>query len=85
MLLISAVIGIQVDHPDLQEVIWKNPGEVAGAQGSDDDSNGYYDDTNGWDFYNWDAVVDDDYSDDHGTHVSTASHKGRGKHTTHCL
>ncbi|MGI8906119.1 MAG: S8 family serine peptidase [Candidatus Sumerlaeaceae bacterium] len=42
--------GCQIDHPDLASRIWMNPGEIAG-NGLDDDSNGYVDDVNGWDFY----------------------------------
>lgn len=41
--------GFKIDHPDLEENIWNNPGEVAG-NGIDDDNNGYIDDLNGWDF-----------------------------------
>ena len=41
--------GIEVDHPDLKDVIWTNPREVAG-NGRDDDGNGYVDDIHGWDF-----------------------------------
>lgn len=41
--------GFKIDHPDLQDNIWENPGEVAG-NGLDDDNNGYIDDLHGWDF-----------------------------------
>ncbi|MBX2842059.1 MAG: S8 family peptidase [Flammeovirgaceae bacterium] len=49
--VVVAVIdsGIDIDHEDLEGVIWKNEGEVAG-NGKDDDGNGYVDDVNGWNF-----------------------------------
>ena len=48
---IVAVIdsGIDIDHEDLDGVIWTNKGEVAG-NGKDDDNNGYVDDVHGWNF-----------------------------------
>ena len=51
--IIVAVIdtGIDIDHPDLAENIWKNEDEIAG-DGIDNDENGYIDDVNGWDFIN---------------------------------
>ena len=41
--------GIDVEHEDLQGVIWFNEDEIAG-NGKDDDNNGYVDDVNGWNF-----------------------------------
>ncbi|MES2487618.1 MAG: peptidase S8, partial [Bacteroidota bacterium] len=41
--------GIDIQHPDLQGVIWTNPKEIAG-NGKDDDGNGYIDDVHGWNF-----------------------------------
>lgn len=41
--------GVEIDHPDLDGVLWTNPREVAG-NGRDDDNNGYADDVHGWDF-----------------------------------
>jgi subtilisin family serine protease len=48
---IVAVIdsGVDFDHEDLKDVMWKNPGEIAG-NGIDDDKNGYVDDVYGWNF-----------------------------------
>jgi len=48
---IIAVIdsGIQIDHPDLKENIWKNKKEIPG-DGIDNDNNGFTDDYQGWDF-----------------------------------
>lgn len=41
--------GVDIDHEDLKNVIWTNPGEIAG-NGIDDDKNGYIDDIHGWNF-----------------------------------
>lgn len=74
--------GIDIDHEDLHDNIWTNPGEIAG-NGIDDDGNGFVDDIHGWDFAHNDATVFDyteptyppsvNYTgdvDDHGTHVA---------------
>lgn len=49
--VIVAVIdsGIDIDHEDLNDVIWTNKGEIPG-NGKDDDKNGYVDDVHGWNF-----------------------------------
>ncbi len=72
--------GFDLDHVDLRDAVWENPGEVAG-DGIDNDRNGYVDDINGWDF----AAGDNDPRPNigiHGTHVAgiaTASiHNGVG-------
>lgn len=59
--------GIQLNHPDLVQNIWVNPGEVAG-NGIDDDGNGYVDDVNGWNFINETNNPSDDQG--HGTHCA---------------
>ena len=41
--------GVQINHPDLRDNIWKNEAEVSG-DGLDNDKNGFIDDLNGWDF-----------------------------------
>src|SRR4051812_16174630 len=41
--------GVDYDHEDLKNVMWTNPGEIAG-NGIDDDKNGYIDDIHGWNF-----------------------------------
>ena len=66
--------GVDVNHPDLRNNIWQNPGETPGNN-IDDDKNGYVDDINGWDFANDDASVYDPdpitgQGDEHGTHVA---------------
>jgi len=50
--------GIDINHPDLQQNIWVNPGEIPN-NGIDDDHNGFIDDVNGWDFYHGDKTVFD--------------------------
>lgn len=63
--VVVAVIddGIDVDHEDLERVIWTNPGEIPG-NGLDDDGNGYADDINGWNFMG--ASNGDTYYEDQG-------------------
>lgn len=41
--------GVDYLHPDLKDIMWTNPGEIAG-NGIDDDKNGYIDDIHGWNF-----------------------------------
>ena len=41
--------GIDLDHEDLDGVIWTNPKEIPG-NGKDDDNNGYVDDVHGYNF-----------------------------------
>ncbi len=43
--------GIDLDHPDLVNNLWKNSREIPGNN-LDDDRNGYIDDVDGWDFVN---------------------------------
>lgn len=43
--------GVQINHPDLKDNIWKNNKEIA-DNGIDDDRNGFIDDIYGWDFVN---------------------------------
>jgi subtilisin family serine protease/Tol biopolymer transport system component len=74
--------GVDINHEDLHDNIWTNPGEIAG-NGVDDDGNGLVDDIHGWDFAHNDATVFDyteptyppslNYAgdvEDHGTHVA---------------
>ncbi len=66
--VIVAVIdtGVDYTHPDLDDNIWTNPGEI--YDGIDNDGNGFVDDVLGWDFVNWDNNPMDDTG--HGTHVA---------------
>lgn len=61
--------GIQLDHPDLQDVLWTNPGEIAG-NGIDDDANGYVDDVNGYNFASSLPSPAHENGSYHGTHVA---------------
>ena len=49
--VIVAIIdsGIDIDHEDLDDVIWTNKDEIPN-NGKDDDKNGYVDDIHGWNF-----------------------------------
>ena len=73
--------GVDTSHPDLKGNIWVNADEVPDNR-VDDDSNGYVDDLNGYDFANDDATVYDadpvsGKGDEHGTHVAgTVAAKG---------
>ncbi len=55
--IIIAIIdsGIDFTHPDLENSMWENPGEIPN-NGWDDDNNGYIDDYIGWDFLNNDNI-----------------------------
>lgn len=65
--------GIDYGHPDLVGNMWVNEAEVYGAEGVDDDGNGYVDDIYGYNFTTSDdgatmngAIV----PQEHGTHVA---------------
>lgn len=76
--IIVAVIdtGIDTDHPDLKDNLWKNPGEIGldssgkdkSSNGIDDDNNGYIDDVHGWNFVTNNENVTDHHG--HGTHIA---------------
>jgi serine protease AprX len=59
--------GVYKEHHDLQNQIWNNADEIPGNN-VDDDSNGYIDDTWGWNFYNGNNNPEDYYG--HGTHTA---------------
>jgi len=56
--------GVDLDHPDLKDNIWRNVNEVAG-DGIDNDRNGYIDDVHGWDFVNKDNDPNPDVEGDY--------------------
>ena len=68
--------GSDLQHPDLLNKIWQNPGETGTDQFGvdrrinklDDDGNGYVDDYQGWNFVRMNSVPQDDHG--HGTLVS---------------
>lgn len=59
--------GVDYTHPDLDDNIFVNTGEIPG-DGIDNDGNGYVDDVRGFDFAYFDADPSD--VDGHGTHVA---------------
>lgn len=66
--------GLDINHPDLRDNIWRNTAEIPGNS-VDDDGNGFVDDVNGYDFFHNDATVYDGNvsnleTDAHGTHVA---------------
>lgn len=60
--------GVDITHPDLADNIWTNEAEANGAEGEDDDANGFKDDLHGWDFVNQTARLGD--WNGHGTHCA---------------
>lgn len=66
--------GLDISHPEIQDSIWVNTGEIAG-DGIDNDQNGYVDDVNGWNFgrgqlNNQIVPGTDSPFQGHGTHVA---------------
>ena len=70
--VVIAVIGtgVDLDHPELRNKIWTNPGEIPDNE-IDDDGNGYVDDVHGWDFADDDNEPQDYHW--HGTFVATVA------------
>ncbi|MEM7646174.1 MAG: S8 family peptidase [Pseudomonadota bacterium] len=68
--------GIDVNHPDLKNNLWRNPGETGkdalgrdkATNGVDDDKNGYIDDVHGWNFVTGNNHIKDNHG--HGTHIA---------------
>ena len=74
--------GVDASHPDLKDVLWRNPGEIPGNR-VDDDRNGYVDDVIGYNFGS--DTSNPQYSaswggSEHGTHVAglAAAQGGNG-------
>jgi subtilisin family serine protease len=67
--IVIAVIdsGVEVNHEDLIGGMWRNPGEVPNNS-LDDESNGFVDDYDGWDFFNNSPGVNGPQA--HGTFVA---------------
>lgn len=76
--IVVAVIdtGADVNHEDLKNNFWQNPGESGldskgrnkATNGVDDDSNGFVDDVTGWNFVSNNNDLTDNHG--HGTHIS---------------
>lgn len=75
--------GINYDHEDLKDNMWKNPGETGGGKetnGIDDDGDGFKDNVYGADFVNNDGDPKDGQS--HGSHcagtIAAMGNNGKG-------
>ncbi|MCB0377675.1 MAG: S8 family serine peptidase [Bdellovibrionales bacterium] len=76
--IIVAVVdtGIDIEHPDLKNNLWVNPGESGkdkhgrnkATNGVDDDGNGFIDDVHGWNFVHSNNYLKDNHG--HGTHIA---------------
>eukprot|EP00920_Eleutheroschizon_duboscqi_P001187 GHVT01002764.1.p1 GENE.GHVT01002764.1~~GHVT01002764.1.p1 ORF type:complete len:866 (-),score=210.48 GHVT01002764.1:2428-5025(-) len=66
--MVIAVIdsGCDTTHPELQDALWTNPGEICG-DGIDNDGNGYVDDCHGWNFVDDNNDLSPSSSSGHGT------------------
>lgn len=78
--VIVAVIdsGVDRNHYELKNKIWKNADELAG-DGIDNDDNGFVDDVYGWNFADNNSNTTDNY--EHGTHIAgtiAAARDGKG-------
>lgn len=68
--------GIDINHEDLKNNLWVNPGESGtdergrdkASNGVDDDGNGFIDDVHGWNFVSNNNKLDDNHG--HGTHIA---------------
>ncbi|MCB0368168.1 MAG: S8 family serine peptidase, partial [Bdellovibrionales bacterium] len=68
--------GADINHEDLSQNIWTNPGESGfdskgnnkASNGIDDDGNGFVDDVHGWNFVSNNNDLTDNHG--HGTHIA---------------
>ncbi len=79
IVIASIDTGVDLTHPDIVDNLWVNTDEIAN-NGIDDDSNGFIDDINGWNF-----VADNNNPDDdngHGSHtagtIAATGNNGQG-------
>lgn len=82
--VIVAVVdqGVKYDHEDLAPNMWVNQAELNGAEGADDDGNGYVDDIYGYNFITNSGTLTFSQEMSHGTHVAgtvaAVNNNGRG-------
>ncbi|WP_077609811.1 S8 family peptidase [Clostridium sp. Marseille-P2415] len=69
--------GIDINHLELKNAIWTNPGEIDG-DGIDNDGNGFVDDIHGWNFFSGNNQVFVGSEDSHGTHAAGTIGAARG-------
>ncbi len=67
VIIVTVDTGVDLDHPELVNQLWMNPGEIADND-FDDDGNGIIDDVHGYNAFKNNGNPDDDNG--HGTHVS---------------
>ncbi|MGB0453307.1 MAG: S8 family serine peptidase [Bacteriovoracaceae bacterium] len=60
--------GFKKNHPNLQNILWKNQKEINGKLGVDDDQNGFVDDFHGYNFYKNSNDISD--GNGHGTRIA---------------
>ena len=77
--VIVAIIdtGIDINHLELKNAIWTNPGEIDG-DGIDNDGDGYVDDIHGWNFYSGNNQIITGSEESHGTHAAGTISAARG-------
>lgn len=70
--IIVAIVdtGVELTHPSLKPFIWENSLEAGGRPGTDDDGNGYVDDTHGFNFVDHQGDASGQTVNDHATHVA---------------
>ncbi|MBT7046836.1 MAG: S8 family serine peptidase [Gammaproteobacteria bacterium] len=67
VIIVTVDTGIDLNHPELVNNLWQNPGEIA-ENSFDDDGNGIIDDVHGYNPFKNNGNPDDDNG--HGTHVA---------------
>ncbi len=76
--------GLAYKHEDLKDAMWTNEAELNGADGTDDDGNGYIDDIYGFNFVNCNEIKDDFITDRpaaiKGNPINYRTETGHGTH-----